>query len=434
MLQESQDNGGASVANTVESSRALLERVTAGSALSHSPRLRQLLEYLCEKSFRDPGAGPTEEQIGVEVFGRRAGYDTATDTIVRVQVSQLRKRLQQHFLSEGAAEPIVIDLPKRSYTPVFRVREPGPAPNEDSEPAVPQRRWKVVSLCLGVLLAVCAAGGGWLALENGRLRTRSAATAKPAGTTFRDHFWSEMFRSGHQTQVVTSDGIAMILGDFLFRPLTVAEYVAGGYPAGLVKSHIREPAVRGVLNQITSNYLTNLPDLRAATRLSLIAAEMGGHLNIVYARDFRYQPQNHDNLIILSHRKANPWASLFEERLDFRYEFDAKNYRASIVNLAPRPGEEARYPGEWGVQTYALIAHLRKPVGEGTVLLLQGTDIGSVEAGCDILSDETRIRSLYDRLKIRPTGKVPNFEVLLRGKLLHDSVRDYEIVAHRILP
>jgi hypothetical protein len=226
----------------------------------------------------------------------------------------------------------------------------------------------------------------------------------------------------------------MILGDFLFRPLTVAEYVEGGYPNGLVKSHIREPAVRGVLNQITSNYLTNLPDLRAATRLSLIAAEMGGHLNIVYARDFRYQPQNHDNLIILSHRKANPWASLFEERLNFRYEFDAKKYQASIVNLAPRPGEQARYPGEWGVQTYALIVHLRKPVGEGTVLLLQGTDIGSVEAGCDILSDETRIKGLYDRLKIGPNGAVPNFEILLRGKLLHDSVRDYEIVAHRILP
>jgi hypothetical protein len=153
----------------------------------------------------------------------------------------------------------------------------------------------------------------------------------------------------------------MMLCDFLRRPLTPSEYIGGGYPDTFIDSQVQDPHTRETLKNIMDNFLTNMPDLRVASRLSLIAAASGGRLNIVYARDFRYQPQTPDNLILLSHRKANPWVALFEERMNFRYDFDAKEYRAAIVNLAPKPGEEARYPVEWGLQTYALIAHLRKP-------------------------------------------------------------------------
>jgi hypothetical protein len=126
--------------------------------------------------------------------------------------------------------------------------------------------------------------------------------------------------------------------------------------------------------------------------------------------------------------------ALFEERLNFRYDWDAATKQSAILNLAPAPGEEKRYPVEWGVWTYPLIAYLRKPVGEGAVLLLEGTDTTAAEAGCDLLTDEARLQTLYHRLGIDTSRPVPNFEVLLRAKLLRGFVRDYEIVAHRILP
>ena len=410
---------------------SLLDRVNASPELGRAPRLRQLLAYLCEKSLADPGIPLGEERIGVEVFGRPQGYDTASDTIVRVQVSQLRRKLEHYFLSTGAAEPVVIDLPKRSYSPIFRPRGQTPPEKEGADAVKTPKRWKIVSLCLGLLLVVCCASAGWLALENWRLRDRLAMGR--GRTPFRDHFWSQVFPANRQTQVVTSDGNAMMLCDYLGRTLTPSEYIGSSYPTALIDSQVRDASTREILKGITDNFLTNMPDLRVASRLSLIAAAAGGRLNIVFARDFRYQAQTADNLILLSHRKANPWVSLFEERMNFRYDFDAREYRASVVNLAPEPGEEARYPVEWGAQTYALIAHLRKRVGEGTVLLLEGTDIGAVEAGCDLLTDETRIRSLYGRLGIRPEGPVPEFEVLLRAKQLRSSVRDYVVVAHRFV-
>src|SRR5438552_13487293 len=79
--------------------RALFDRVKASPDLSRSPRLRQLFEYLYERSVSDPGAVLTEERIGVDVFGRTRGYDTGSDTIVRVQISQLRSKLEHYFLS-----------------------------------------------------------------------------------------------------------------------------------------------------------------------------------------------------------------------------------------------------------------------------------------------------------------------------------------------
>jgi len=89
---------------------------------------------------------------------------------------------------------------------------------------------------------------------------------------------------------------------------------------------------------------------------------------------------------------------------------------------------------QWGAQTYALIAYMRKPVGEGMVLLMEGADTTGVEADCHLLTDETRIKGLYDRLGITTGDRVPDFEVLLRAKLLRGFVHEYEIIAHRILP
>ena len=95
---------------------ALLQRVAASAPFQKSNRLRELLLYLGERSLRQPDVPIREHEIGVGLFGRDPNYDTSQDTLVRVQASQLRKKLQQYFLEEGKDESILIDLPKGSYT------------------------------------------------------------------------------------------------------------------------------------------------------------------------------------------------------------------------------------------------------------------------------------------------------------------------------
>src|SRR5436190_18837598 len=98
--------------SVVEERRALLQRVLWSRPVEKSGRIREFLSFVCERSLTDPAAEVHEQEIGQQVFGRPEGYDTTQDNIVRVTASQARKKLEQYFVAEGAAEPVVLEIPK----------------------------------------------------------------------------------------------------------------------------------------------------------------------------------------------------------------------------------------------------------------------------------------------------------------------------------
>ena len=132
---------------------------------------------------------------------------------------------------------------------------------------------------------------------------------------------------------------------------------------------------------------------------------------------------------------ANAGIEAFEQKTNFRYTLDPGRPNASrIVNLTPLAGEQASYPREMSAQGYSLVSRVPRPGGEGTILIFSGTDMGSVEAGCNLLASEHRLNELFDRLGVKPAGQIPYFEVLLRTKLLGAAVHSsYEIVAYRLI-
>jgi hypothetical protein len=60
-----------------------------------------------------------ERTIGIEVFGRTAGYDTAADHIVRSTAGDVRRRLAQYYDENGHGGGLRIDFPSGSYVPHF---------------------------------------------------------------------------------------------------------------------------------------------------------------------------------------------------------------------------------------------------------------------------------------------------------------------------
>ncbi|MGH9521468.1 MAG: hypothetical protein ACRD3E_02920, partial [Terriglobales bacterium] len=101
---------------------ALLQRVLWSRQIRRSARIRDFLQYVCERAVREPGVELHEQEIGHRVFGRPPDYNTGEDNLVRVTVSQARKKLEQYFASDGATEPIILEIPKGTYLPVFRLR------------------------------------------------------------------------------------------------------------------------------------------------------------------------------------------------------------------------------------------------------------------------------------------------------------------------
>src|SRR5205809_314640 len=62
----------------------------------------------------------TEQQIGSTLFHKPSGYSSLEDSSVRVHARQLRLKLHEYFDEEGRNEPLILSVPKGSYTPIFK--------------------------------------------------------------------------------------------------------------------------------------------------------------------------------------------------------------------------------------------------------------------------------------------------------------------------
>jgi hypothetical protein len=182
--------------------------VAASRCIGKSARLRALLTYLCERVLQGGADEIHEHEVGHAVFARPEQYDTGSDNIVRVHASMLRKRLDQYFSSEGRYEPVVIELPKGNYAPVFRERviEPlapvsPPKPLEPSihptlRPLTPNRNIWIVSAIATIFAALSA----FLLL---RAKVVPAVLPQLSSTSPAvAEFWAQIFRPGHKTDIV----------------------------------------------------------------------------------------------------------------------------------------------------------------------------------------------------------------------------------------
>jgi hypothetical protein len=98
---------------------AQLERLLENPHFSHSRRFPSFLRFIVQEELEGRGDQLKERTLGVEVFGRNAGYDTTSDPIVRVTAAEIRKRIAQYYQESGASGELRISLPPGSYVPHF---------------------------------------------------------------------------------------------------------------------------------------------------------------------------------------------------------------------------------------------------------------------------------------------------------------------------
>lgn len=126
---------------TDQECRALVQKIVASSEFRKATRLRDFLLYVVDRKLARAPQEVTESLIGQRVFGRPSTYNTGDDSIVRTEARLLRQRLERYFSKEGASEPIVLEIRKGSYVPVFYRRDhasttplappPEPAPSHN---------------------------------------------------------------------------------------------------------------------------------------------------------------------------------------------------------------------------------------------------------------------------------------------------------------
>src|SRR5208282_6139035 len=135
-----------------------IDNIIKSHSLRGSESLCKLLQYLAKQAIDHPNAPLKEYQIATEVYGRPADFDPQSDSTIRVQAGRLRLKLAEYYASEGAADPIVVKIPKGSYHLIFeaKVIEPPPQPQAVSPRDGPRgvvletvpMRWRVAVILL----------------------------------------------------------------------------------------------------------------------------------------------------------------------------------------------------------------------------------------------------------------------------------------------
>jgi hypothetical protein len=96
-----------------------LEAVLSSKILTRAPNLARILNYICRERLEGRTSNIKEYNIAVYALGRSPQFDPSQDSIVRVEVTRLRKRLAQYYDNGGAGHAIQIRLPEAGYVPRF---------------------------------------------------------------------------------------------------------------------------------------------------------------------------------------------------------------------------------------------------------------------------------------------------------------------------
>ena len=408
----------------------VVQRVAASASFQRSPRLRELLLYICDRAIQNRPEELREQLIGRGVFGRKADYNPAEDNIVRVEMRQLRKRLDEYFVTEGKDEPYVVMIPKGAYLPVLEPRQPRTvAVVPRIEPAnLPGRIWLRWAAAMAILLlaVVCL----WLANENRNMQQRLVTTAAPK--LDRAALWPLLFNGGQETLIVCADSTLVVAETVLHRSVTLNEYLSHDYTAKLANSD----SAKSVLRSLPNWLFTDMTDVRLVQRLFRLNADHWDKVSIRSAKTTQIQDFKQANIILLGSVRSNPWDSLFEAAMKFRFEYDEQAHAAYIRNQQPQSGEQAVYraasPGQSGYSysVIALVPNLRKT---GHVLMIAGTTGEGTESAGEFIMNPATSSGLFNSLSARYKDRIPYFEILLKSGTLAGVAKNAEIVAEHII-
>jgi hypothetical protein len=423
-----------------------VERLADSSMFQNPSRLRDLFLYICENTLRGTTEELREQRIGEVVFERGHDFRPTDDTIVRVEVRMLRKRLEEYFTTDGKDEPIVISIPKGAYIASFETRIPSPAPLEVPNVASPggthgaavvaKRRLEaslVWALILGVTTVIFGTVAAWY-YERDQQNTRALISAGQAAAP-KNPLWSALFSKDQQTYIVCADSALVLYQEITGVPVGLTDYVNRTYSHGAPNA---PSSMEPLLKILPQRQYTHISDVRLVQDILQLDQAYRGHATVRHARNIQLIDFKNGNFVVLGSRRANPWVELFEQSLNFRFIYDAKGLRPGFQNMHPQAAEQSVYWFEGdaahGGETYSVISFVPNVSHNGSVLMIAGaTGEGTEAAGELATNSELSMRMLQSIHAIDRDG-VRYFEVLLKSGTLGGTSKRAEIVAYRLLP
>ncbi len=418
----------------------LVQRIVSSRHLVKAPQLREILLYISRRSLAENPAAISEQEIGCKALGRRPDFNPNEDNIVRVQVRHLRRKLDEYFASEGAAEPLLMTIPKGGYVPRFEPRvesaeaQAAAAPSSAGDSAARTGAhvgWRFVALA--VLLAVLGFSAALAWKRPAMLRSMPAAITQ-AGRA--DPLWSRIFAPGQKTDIILADSCLVAVQDILDTDIPLSDYLTKAYPDKLIQS-VPDQKLRAALQLIATRQYTSLGDASLASKLMETSRRYTAQSNIRYSRFLSVREFKTGNFILVGSRRGIPWEQLFEPQLNFSMEEDRARHVYLFRNKAPQADEPSTFQPSHATDsdTYADIALLPNLGGTGSVLILSGLDMAGTEAAGELVASPEFSDLLTKMLGPRGGPEPPPYiEMLMQAKVVAGATQSPKIVAYRLLP
>ena len=330
-----------------------------------------------------------EVTLATEALGRAADYDPRTDSTVRVTASRLRAKLTDYFAQEGAKDPVLIAVPKGSYSIVCSYRGPEASadPAEGASRAAKSIgvRWLVIAIVASFGLAAGFLPGFWA----GR---RSARPVVPAASA---RFWNHFLQAGDPPIVVYSNA------RFIGAPTTGLRYPAADN---------KEPV---------NTVFTGVGEVIAVMNVSHQLSVFNRDVRVKRAQLFTWDDAHTADLILVGGQRQNTTLSQLPplEKFNLKAYSEEPHFgHGAVRNEAPVAGKEEPYyfcsgDHENGLE-YAIVA-LTQGVSAGRrVLILAGVRTFGTQAAAEFVSNPAMIEELSQRLNVRG-HTFPTFECLI---------------------
>jgi hypothetical protein len=403
-----------------------IDRLVGSRTLHGSDSLCKLLRYLAKHSLEHPGESMKEYQIAREVFGRQPDFDPQLDSLVRVQAGRLRSKLAEYYESEGAEDPVWVDLPKGAYVVTFHHGPPvgarnhnhGAGTHEGPREAFLTRdshgSWRIATFAvsLALVIAIAAIAALLMALKGPK---GASASEKDVPAVYQT-FWKSFLTTPEEPWVIFSNAA------FVGRPDVGMRYYNSSRDAGAL---------------ILDHY-TGVGEVLAIHNLDTVFNSLGRSIRVKRGSLFSLDDAKNNDLILI----GSPSENLTLLDIPATHEFIFKQVsdgdhkgNMEIINAHSEPGEAKEYLATSSrsplSEDYAIVALEQGLNPIRSVLILAGTTTIGTQAAVEYVCRQDSLEKLLLRLSVGQSGQVKPFEAVIRVKVTRGVPVESELVALR---
>jgi len=407
------------------------DRILADPFFKKSQRcvvlFRRLIEHALEGGDEN---GIKERTLGIEVFGREAGYDTNTDPVVRMTANEIRKRLAQYYQSTSRHHDVYINLEPGSYIPQFdfglRMISQGTTPGSpvDSVPLPdvpslglaeteteqaysPERKHRRRKFA-AALIIICTVGvAGALALY------WTDWTAPLRSNQYL--LWSPLLKTPEPVTICVADLWPIKYQNQDDWAQVLASMIAG-----------HPPPTKQV--DATASPSTPFVDAEVSARLAAWIKSHGKPFKVmrssaVTLEDFRHEP------VVLIGAFDNFWNLTLLSKLRYHVQIDPVTKEEWIEDTQNPAMHDWKGSGKLLYSDtstdFAVITRVLDPETGNWILAAGGLGMHGTEAAGDLLSDPELSRSLPEAVR---SGK-HNFQIVLKTSVIGGHTGAPQILA-----